>query len=426
MGVLKVNVGDAVTPVWRKIGCGDPVGTNILTNPGAETGTTTGYSDAIDALALTSTTSQARSGTRSFQATLTGYRYNAGFRVYQGNGVGKLPCSAGVPITVGGYVKIDASPYYTEGVAWVRLTYYNASDGFISQDAIVQVPATDANWTLVSVTSTPPAGAASVIVAYYWGYSGSPTDYGSMPPGTAAYWDDLFFFDSPPPTGRLKLWDGSQWWREVCDDDTPTTLFSDDFTQADSSTNNLGGYPWLRGWNSGSDLGTWGINSNRGYLVSTSGHPLVYVDGLTDADVTVTAAMTYPTGSTGQCAGVAIRWDSITQRSIVAYRTGLYDWYSSTWLDTWTALPDNVTLSVTAVADALTVHADGVLIGSATSSSGQTKTKHGIAGNLTDGQFYFDDFTITTPAPIRRPLKVNVGTPSTPDWQVAACMTPAP
>ena len=169
MGVLKVNVGTPEAPDWRKIGCGDP-----------------GTSDFAD-----------RSATCA--STMNGpIRY--------------------VGTWAGGTVPIPPQP---------------------------RIPASGIGfWRYIIVPSGTPTGDVCSLSVGAMAYHGTDGTYGyysattAMPGGSDVYLFAHDYLDDWPPiptpgpgdtsnpnvpaqtSGRLKLWDGTQWLREACDDDT--------------------------------------------------------------------------------------------------------------------------------------------------------------------------------------------------------------
>jgi hypothetical protein len=160
------------------------------------------------------------------------------------------------------------------------------------------------------------------------------------------------------------------------------------FTGADS--------PSVTGGSFTAYVGTWGIASNHGYKSATdSVYGYLYHDSGT-SDVEVECTWTTWSDNTGlfvrggateaDCIGLFIGGGTWTLYSIVSGSgTSLTSGaYSSAHGDIWT---------LTANGTALEVFQNAVSMGTTTSASGQTNTRHGMIA--IDSFPRFDDFTIT-------------------------------
>lgn len=171
---------------------------------------------------------------------------------------------------------------------------------------------------------------------------------------------------------------------------------ADDFNRADSTsslgTPSDGGSSWVAA------AGTWGINSNRGYLATSSGgQETAYLESsVADVDVQVTLAVS------GSDYGVCARLTDASN-NLIGIRSGASDYRiykrvagSFTQLGSTVAVTsaNGDVMKFTANGSSLTLYQNGVSKVTATDSFNNTATKHGLRSNA-DTTTRFDDFSIT-------------------------------
>lgn len=200
MGVLKVNVGDAVAPDWRKIGCGTQYAAPTDVSP-ASGWTSTSFSAFEDQPALVYRTDPARSVRlyTSFGGSvwiLDGYSGVVPGETYELSVWCRAdPSAPGIQAQLGAAV---GGGTYT----------------LISANTVLSTSA----WTLLTGTYTPSGSDLELMI--FGATSGSSSTFDMY----AADWttfDEDEVLTPTPVAGRLKLWTGTEWVREVCDGDTP-------------------------------------------------------------------------------------------------------------------------------------------------------------------------------------------------------------
>jgi hypothetical protein len=354
------------------------------------------------------------------------------------------------PSTNQGYW-LQVSTLVNGGVAAIR-RHDNGTDTTLA-DTSATVPYWDgalADSALLRVTYDPGTG---VINVYRDGtLIGTATDASPFTTGTwngvtaNVYEGDGFStndaWDAPPSAmGRLRLWTGTGWVREACDDDT--TTLTDTFDRANSSSNP----------NPASDGGTWtvdtgtaGISSNQLYFptagssIGTNQNVQVSRDlGSPVQDVTVTNSRSGTSGSSfiivnwdpalgstpGGMSGYIVMFDSTSGYGSVS-RMGSGPSASCAWTSTWTG--SSAVLRVTSDgAGTITVYQGGTQVAQITSAepsfSDFTGTWVALATNTNGaGLDRWNDFNATG-GPIAHPLKIE--DPSSPgDWITVGCFVP--
>lgn len=368
MGVLKVNVGTVAVPDWRKVGCGGGAtgeyGYATAAYP-TTADTVAVYSDGVTVTALTNQLGSA-AGIMQIR-TFSGSQPNRNAVYVTGD-------------RMGGH-------------------------------AVFQCPAYDAA-TLTTLMPgellVDPAFRRSSSNVYEGNSTQNPITVQGASASTAA------------TTGRLKLWDGTQWLKEACDSGA-----SDDFNRTASTlgVTSGGALPWsvlLGAWET---TGSVARSTATGAFTGGGSAAVAVVDaGVADTVLTLTVYNESGTSGTDP-SGIAFRAVD-GQNFLLAYVTGLYKISGGTFsvLATWTTVPSGGVLGVTLNGSTITVTGNGTsTLASVTETFQQTATKHGIYGGQVGAQM--DDFTLGAPV-TGHPLKVNIGTADAPDWVVAACMTP--
>lgn len=242
MGVLKVNVGDAVTPDWRKVGCGTVLSASSIDDDFDRANSTTGLGTASDGgtwIEDSATTTDPIYGIISDAAYIEQFPdSNARARRNVGNAAADLQVTdfrsntngfsflwlAYDPATDSGYAaRYDAGGTFTvqrfvagsstqvgsgmSGSGWtgsssvLRFTHDGAGSLSIYQGGVLLGTVVD---------STPLTGT--------WAGFGASQAKSS----TGETWNDFTCTGTAVAVpGRLKLWTGTEWVREVCDGDTP-------------------------------------------------------------------------------------------------------------------------------------------------------------------------------------------------------------
>ena len=215
MGVLKVNVGDAVTPDWRKIGCGSgsmwgadaddlPSGwVDLRGTWGVRGGAATPLTRDAAFTAVAYKETGAADGTVTVRTLLSGSAPGLVFRVQDVNNF---------------WVAIGLGVYEVNGGVFTQRITYGAGSATAAQSIAVILSGTSITFQVDGVTRG----------SYTSAFLQSETKHGMY--GQNVYngsTDDLiaeWSFPSPSsvvyPGGRLKLWTGTEWVREACDGDT--------------------------------------------------------------------------------------------------------------------------------------------------------------------------------------------------------------
>lgn len=170
---------------------------------------------------------------------------------------------------------------------------------------------------------------------------------------------------------------------------------SDNFNRANSASS-LGtpsdsGSAWV------ALSGTWGINSNQGYLVTDNGDDLAYLEAsLADVTVQVTRA-----DNLGTHVGICFRVSDVNNywvwhgndsgRFLKKFVSGS----PTTVYSDASAINPNDVISVTASGSSITAYINGVSITNTTDSFNSTATKSGIYSHFSDGTGRWEDFSIT-------------------------------
>lgn len=207
--------------------------------------------------------------------------------------------------------------------------------------------------------------------------------------------------------GVLKVWDGTDWRKVGCGGATAGT-FTDDFNRVDSTTTL--GSPWFT--LAREVIATWGISSNKAYVVSTPLAPsftwwesLALIDiGTADFDMSVTVTWT---GSRRPLMawrvsqdrdGTANKPSFFAVSADASYGAGKYATGSGlSTLAFGTNFNSGDVCRVTCVGNVHTVYKNGVSIYSFSDSMNNTETWHGLAGiDPALGDNRYDDFSITT------------------------------
>lgn len=246
--------------------------------------------------------------------------------------------------------------------------------------------------------------------------------------------DDFTVSATTPAPGRLRLWTGSGWVREACDDDG-IVVFSDNFNRANESpvAVSSSGASWETAINGGSS-----VVSNRLRLTALS-NPSVLLANLGSAtqDFTVrvyrpsTSGYGYvflasPQASTGPTR-IQVMFDGSGYMEVYARGSSLGYTFSAPYFVGSSAL---IRVTYNPSTNVIKVYVNGVQQFSVTyGGTALTGTYAGIgsSNNYSDSGMEFDDVTTVgsaSPVPvIAHPLKIedpdNPGT-----WITVACMVP--
>lgn len=247
---------------------------------------------------------------------------------------------------------------------------------------------------------------------------GVPTSLRSVIAATCTSFDNYLIaaFDSTNTTS-LSSWMGAynrKGWHVLAKQSgaAETSVFADAFTRADSATTLGASWTTL-------GTSTWGITSNKAYLVSTSSgdKQAVNASAVSDCNVTVDLATSTATDS----AMLVFRSDA----SVNNYWRVLMDYVTPgvgptrlifTLASVSSAVATNVasydagsgktsaTVEARLSGSAISIYIDGVLRMSTTSTTHQSNTRHGIG--MSDGtnggtSITYDNFEITTGDPTR-------------------------
>lgn len=181
---------------WVREACDDDTdGPNLLTNPGAESGTT-GYASDF---ALTDT-GPARSGSASFATTPPDSDSQAQWMwTNQGTG-GKMPVTTGVTYRLDFYAQTNG----WDALAYAWLEWWNAAGTTLLQTTYTGTVATDGSgWTHVTHTEAPWSGSGRLRVRFIIEKAGGL----QVDPGDYAYFDDLSIAEAGPERHPLKIED---------------------------------------------------------------------------------------------------------------------------------------------------------------------------------------------------------------------------
>jgi hypothetical protein len=243
------------------------------------------------------------------------------------------------------------------------------------------------------------------------------------------YYDDVLVTGTGGAVpGRLRLWTGTEWVREACDDDVFGSGIWDNFDRADSATS-LGTAGSGQTWTAIN--GTWGITSDTAYQVTSSTQAIAVVEtGLADCLLELDVDSGIP-------AGGGLSWRVVDNNDhwfwdIDASGTGgsgggsVYKRVGGTLTQVRTGLPDcnHKRMGVDLSGSTIDLLIDGVVVDTITDSTHSTATKHGLRDY--SGFAVFDNFSVDGGGPIvAHPLKIedpdNPGT-----WITVACMVPEP
>ena len=364
MGVLKVNVGDAVTPDWRNIGCG---GSAAATTASMPWGWLT--QPVVDGGAAQTITFQAASDPGSYYAVYVNYAW-----VNPDASAGSA--SAGVPY-----------PGSSTAVHSLTLSSIPAGANLTSVDVLFYD--TGATYTTVLTWTAPTTGRLKLNI------------------GTA---------------------EAPVWVREVCDDDTTVETFTDDFNRADGAVGNGWTRWTGSGIYDLSIVGNQIQHTTPGTAVglqnlADSDLAVEATITLVSGAGGVSFMLLRTSGTTTSTSGVVV---SVTRTAVQSEYNDGSNWIPAS--DTIPDIGTTTTaVRIELVKDSggtltISVYVGGVLRHSRTDSTVATGPHTGFyLGGPSGKTITVDDFSADYSIPVvGHPLKVWDGTA----WQTAACMTP--
>lgn len=509
MGVLKVNVGDDVTPVWRKIGCGGAAPSLTLDNTGNASGTT----------ALSSNHTAGAVGDRvvhfvmakPYNSVITEDTANCTLLGSSTSGSVANSAADTGSVRMELWTKILADtltiednfqqPASTGQVIMARNYHHQPSTGLSS---IAHCLLTDTDETGTSVSASGSIGAGDIVAGdtvlvtvalngdslthssqafaiagctlsaitwtksqtisgndagYYTaectvtaGSSSGAVSYtatASVSGRSATVVGVVRVRAEAGASGRLKLWTGTEWVREACDGDITT----DPLIQVLGTTGS-GNHTLTLSAVAVGDLLLTFINMVSGDTPTAvpAGWTLERSDTLSGGFGTQTAYVYSRVATSADVASPSYTWGKVSANgwtsSIAQYRgpTGVQADTGSTTVGSTTLTAP----SVTAAADGLLVVALQVETnaGLLASPTGMTERLTNTGGSGITSQYLYDEPVAAGATGTRsttgsdpentvgqslildvhpvtaRPLKLNVGTPDTPDWVTVACMVP--
>lgn len=238
MGVLKVNVGDAVTPDWRKVGCGSPgtgrlklwtgtewvvekcgsasVGANLLTanQNGLETGSTTGWAAEVDPsygatyTVLTADTAHAYAGT---------YSLKAGVSAATGRYFSTPGGTSGFPVTAGVRYRVSSQIWRTDSSGASRIQFdfrwYDSSGTLLSTTTGQDRAPTVGSWQATTFSDTSAADYLAPAGAAYGAIYCQCTSANNL---GILFWFDDVRVEPVVAAHPLKMWDGTSWVTVAC------------------------------------------------------------------------------------------------------------------------------------------------------------------------------------------------------------------